>query len=185
MNPIKAYRRKHNLTQVQLVEELNKILDKPIDAPTLSRMENGNIDAIVAVQRYCEKALASPFNEINSPELENIQSDLKELLKDRIAFAIYKACRDADINDRVTRKELRWITGTTDRNVRIYIEKLRAAGARIGATSTDTGYWLCKSEKDYEVFRKYYATPAWTTMRNVAAMDRYTEGQIEWPGQLT
>lgn len=80
----------------------------------------------------------------------------------------------------VTRHDLGWILGCRDREVRDYIDTLRDRGHRICMKTVDGGgYWLAKSDSEYEEFKRQYLAYPRTAERRARAMDRGPiEGQV-------
>ena len=66
-----------------------------------------------------------------------------------------------------------------DRKARRMIEALRERGIRVCGLNTTEGYWIAKSQDEYEQFRRDYAAKAATIFRRVKNMDNQTdEGQV-------
>ncbi|MGM0409263.1 MAG: hypothetical protein ACQEQF_00770 [Bacillota bacterium] len=57
-------------------------------------------------------------------------------------------------NGRVTREELKGVTGLTDRESRILINSMRKKGVPIISSSRQKGYWLAKDKTECKSFGK-------------------------------
>ena len=68
--------------------------------------------------------------------------------------------------------------GLTERQVRLDISDLRKSGYRICSDSSGHGYWLAKTDKEYQRFRAEYISRAVKIFETVSKMDMTTEGQI-------
>lgn len=160
---IREYRRKRNLTQPQLAEELKKVVEG-IDAPLISKMEKGLCEPPLVIRAYLDA---------KEKELDRIQIELTPV-QGNILSEIMLASKDAPCS----RKWLAIASGMTDRTVRREIEQMRKRGIRICSDSKSYGYWLAKSETEYKDFRKEIYGRAMTLLQTVSAMDNYTEGQV-------
>lgn len=79
----------------------------------------------------------------------------------------------------VTRKEICDTFYIGDRKARRMIEELREQGVRVCGLNTTEGYWIAKTQDEYEQFRRDYAAKAATIFRRVRNMDNQTdEGQV-------
>lgn len=95
----------------------------------------------------------------------------EELLKDMLD----KASKD----NPVTREDIMSTFCVSDRTARKMIETLREKGVRVCGQNMDRGYWIAKSQKEYEVFRRDYVSKAVTIFRRAKNMDNQTdEGQV-------
>ena len=79
----------------------------------------------------------------------------------------------------VTRDKIMSTFLVSDRTARKMIEALREKGVRVCGMNTDKGYWIAKTQKEYEAFRREYVSKAATIFRRAANMDNQTdEGQV-------
>lgn len=75
----------------------------------------------------------------------------------------------------VTREEITRTFRVSDRTARKMIEDLREKGVRVCGMNTDKGYWIAKTQKEYEVFRREYVSKATTIFRRAVNMDMQTD----------
>ena len=159
MNALKEYRLKHSLTQVELVEELKGVAD--LNAPLISAIESGKVEMTDALKAY-----------IGASEADADLTQTESL--------VLEACKRASSENPVTRSDLKDITSLTDRKARLVIEGLRDKGYRIVSNLNGIrGYWY-GTPAEYRAWIRQYQSYADTIYRRKAAMDRRTEGQIEW-----
>ena len=79
----------------------------------------------------------------------------------------------------VTREEIQRTFRVGDRVARRMIENLREKGVRVCGLNTTEGYWIAKTQAEYERFRRDYAAKAATIFRRVKNMDNQSEeGQV-------
>lgn len=79
----------------------------------------------------------------------------------------------------VTRDEIRIKFMVSDRVGRKLIENLRDKGIRVCGQSDGDGYWIAKTQAEYERFRMDYVSRATTILRRANNMDNQTdEGQV-------
>lgn len=97
----------------------------------------------------------------------------EELLKDML--------NKANKENPVTRKDICETFYVGDRKARRLIEELREQGIRVCGLNTTEGYWIAKSQDEYEQFRRDYAAKAATIFRRVRNMDNQSEeGQVDF-----
>ena len=81
----------------------------------------------------------------------------------------------ADKEHPVTRQEICHTFLVSDRKARNMIEELREQGIRVCGTSQAEGYWIAKTQKEYEAFRRDYTAKARTILRRAGNMDAETD----------
>ena len=87
----------------------------------------------------------------------------------------------ADKDHPITRDEIISRFHVSDRRARKMIEELRERGIRVCGLNTTEGYWIAKSQDEYEQFRRDYAAKAATIFRRVKNMDNQSEeGQVDF-----
>ncbi len=69
--------------------------------------------------------------------------------------------------------------GLTERQVRLDISDLRKSGYRVCSDSSNHGYWIAKTDKEYQRFRAEYISRATKIFDTVKAMDSNINGQME------
>lgn len=97
---------------------------------------------------------------------------------------IFDRLESASRWDPVTRRELVFLTARPDRTVREAIASIRLKGGRVVSDSSRYGYWIAKTEGDYDTLRKEYLSRIDTLSKTLRAMDAATEGQVSWEGIL-
>lgn len=157
--------------------EFAKILG--IDAPTLSKIENGKILPTPAMDNIVFKAFASSNNARNGGGSINYPTSEEKSLKTEISTLVLEALENSSIENPVSRASLRMYCKSSDRNIRKAIQELRKSGYRIGATSNGAGYWMCKSSEEYQIIRNEYMTRVIDMMGTIQAMDKSLPGQVE------
>lgn len=178
-NLVKKYREAFNLKQSQLADELKDICPG-IDAPLISKFEKGSCLPTKDVQEYLEKGLASQFAEGLVSSGTTIASSIENVLKESLlANTVFNEILKGTENNPVTKDRLRALTGKSEREVRSVVSQLRLAGARIGTSSGNRGYWLCETDSQYKSLRNEYLGRIKTYAAIVGAMDKNTKGQIE------
>lgn len=178
-NLVKEYREAFNIKQSQLAEELKEICPG-IDAPLISKFEKGSCLPTVDVQTYLENRLASQFAETFISTEATITSSIENVLKESfLANTIFREILKGTEDNPITKDHLRAVTGKSERDVRNIVSQLRLAGARIGTSSGNRGYWLCETDSQYKSLRNEYLGRIKTYAAIVGAMDRNTKGQIE------
>lgn len=94
-----------------------------------------------------------------------------EVLKDMLK----RASKDKP----VTREEIRTTFLVSDRAARAMVEALREQGVRVCGQNDIDGYWIAKTEEEYQRFRRDYMSKAATIFRRVNNMDNQSdEGQV-------
>lgn len=93
---------------------------------------------------------------------------------------ILKAMLEEASKDKpVTRERIKNTFLVTDRTARSMIEELREQGVRVCGQNDIDGYWIAKTQEEYERFRRDYMSKAATIFRRVQSMDNQTnEGQV-------
>lgn len=81
----------------------------------------------------------------------------------------------ADRNHPVTREMICRTFLVGDRTARKMIEELRERGVRVYGVNDSEGYWLCKTQQEYERFRRDYTAKARTIYRRTKNMDAQTD----------
>ena len=94
--------------------------------------------------------------------------------------AIFDRLQSASKWDPVTRRELVFLTKSSDRKVRDAIAALRKKHVRVCTSSSRYGYWIAKTEEDYRILRGEYISRIKTLATTLAAMDGVVEGQLSW-----
>ena len=85
----------------------------------------------------------------------------------------------ADKDHPITRDEIISRFHVSDRRARKMIEELREKGIRVCGLNTTEGYWIAKTQAEYERFRRDYVSKATTIFRRATNMDNQTnEGQV-------
>lgn len=162
------------MTQAEMAEMLS------IDAPLLSKIENGIVEPSASMYDIVFKALASRSNARNRVGTTNISTTKKWALKTEIYRAILNALEYSSFSQPISRDSLRVWTKCSDRQTRDAIMDLRKMGYRIGAYSGGKGYWMCRSDAEYQLVRNMYLSKARDMLETVSAMDRNIDGQMEW-----
>lgn len=75
----------------------------------------------------------------------------------------------------VTRASIMIQFHITDRRARKMIEDLRDQGVRVCGLSKESGYWIAKTQSEYERFRRDYVSKATTILRRTKNMDERTD----------
>lgn len=81
----------------------------------------------------------------------------------------------ADRYHPVTREDICKTFHVGDRTARKMIEELREQGIRVYGVNDTEGYWLCKTQQEYERFRRDYTAKARTIYRRTKNMDAQTD----------
>lgn len=162
------------MTQAEMAEMLG------IDAPLLSKIENGIVEPSTSMYDIVFKALASRSNARNGVGSINLSTDEKTALKTPIYRSILNALEYSSFSQPVSRDSLRVWTKCNDRQNRDAITDLRKMGYRIGSYSGGKGYWMCRSDEEYQLVRNMYLSKARDMLETVSAMDRHIDGQMEW-----
>ena len=81
----------------------------------------------------------------------------------------------ADKEHPVTRGDICKTFRVGDRTARRMIEELREQGVRVYGVNDTEGYWLCKTQQEYERFRRDYTEKARTIYRRTKNMDAQTD----------
>ena len=162
-----------DMTQAEMAEMLG------IDAPLLSKIENGIVAPSVSMSEIVFKALASRSNARNGSGSINSSMTEETALKTPIYRAILEALAYTSYAQPLSRDSLRVWTKCNDRQNREAISDLRKMGYRIGAYSGGKGYWMCHSDEEYQLVRNMYLSKVRDMLATVAAMDRHIDGQME------
>lgn len=156
---IKEYRLSKGLTQPGLAKELNQALGISIDAPLISKLENGVVYPSPEIQAYIDT-----HRNYSKVDLTPTQERIYSLLKNS--------------EGTVSRSTLCFFCQQDDRSCRKDISEMRKKGIRICSSSTSRGYWLAKSESDYKDLRAEYLSRISDMASVVKAMDSFVEGQV-------
>lgn len=158
---LREYRELKGITQRELAMELGAKF-RGVDAPLISKIEAGVVDAPLAMQVYIDGEAAK----IGSDDF--MPNETQQLI---LAWL--------DLNGSITREQLMRVTGKSDRDCRREISDLRRAGCRIVSSPGERGYSLCKSEADYRKLRNMYISKISSMASIVKAMDEHTDGQVK------
>lgn len=172
MNNIREARMELGLKQEEFAEMLG------IDAPLLSKLENGIVDPTASMNEIVFKALASHSNARKGSGSSNSSKSEKNPLKTGIYASILEALKYSSREQPITREMLKTWTKCGDRQNRKAIAELRKAGCPIGSSSSVKGYWLCRTEEDIEPINKMLKSKAIDMLQTAAAMNRNIPGQI-------
>ena len=96
-----------------------------------------------------------------------------EILKQMLA--------EASQDKPVTRETIMHTFRISDLSARKMIEDLREQGVRVCGQNTDKGYWIAKTQEEYERFRRDYVAKATTLFRRARKIDEENgkkEGRI-------
>lgn len=156
-----------------------------IDAPLLSKIETGKVAPSASMYEIVFKALASHSDERKGEGSSNLSTDHKKPLKTEICNSVLNALMYSSFMQPVSRDALRVWTKASDRQNRDAINELRKMGYRIGSYSGGKGYWLCKTDEEYQIVRNMYLSKARDMLETVGAMDRALPGQMEWTWEDT
>ena len=159
---IKEYRMKRGLTQSALARELSTLF-KGVDVSLISKFENGVCQPNAELQAYIDREDWGLRAEL-TPSQERIYNILKT--------------SEAP----VTRTSLCFFCQQDDRSNRMDIADMRKKGIRICSSSRGKGYWIAKSEDEYEAMRREYLARIADMASTVKAMDNYVEGQVRIGG---
>lgn len=150
---LKEYRMKHGMTVRDLTEELKRV-DPRFTLATVSYMENGVVEPSEVVKRWLAgKQIA---------EEETPLSDAED--------AVLRALVGHSYEDPVTRGDLKFWSGLTDREARHAIEDLRARGYWIVNGIGGKGYYITFSREELERWLKTYTARARVISKNAHAM---------------
>ena len=86
-----------------------------------------------------------------------------------------KMLAEASQDKPVTRETIMHTYRVSDRSARKMIEDLREQGVRVCGQNTDKGYWIAKTQEEYERFRRDYVAKATTIFRRARNMDEETD----------
>lgn len=111
-----------------------------------------------------------------APEGAQVQ---EEYTSYRLESQIKERIKSATSVRPVRRKELVRLTKTDDRTVRLAIAVLRNNGERIVAAEKG-GYYYAETEGQYRQWRKSIEARIINLNKMLKAMDRTTEGQVEF-----
>lgn len=177
MNLVRMYRESMGLSQ----KELADLLQMPgVDRETISKMESGYVEPTQEMLEALKNGCAQTCGKLLEVDSVTIPHSVDEILRASVPAAlIYRACYRATEFRPVSRHELMETTGLSGRAVREIISQLRMAGARIGASSGNRGYWLCKDLDSYLRLRREYLCRIHTFASIVHAMDQCLPGQVE------
>lgn len=158
---LKEYREKHGMTVRDLTEELSKV-DSRFTLAVVSYMENSIVEPPEIVNRW----LAAKQIEEESTPL-SIAED-----------SVLRALTGHSYEDPVTRSDLRFWSGLSDREARQAIEDLRARGYWIVNGEGGKGYYITFDREELERWLKTYTARARVISKNAHAMLSRMPGQV-------
>lgn len=174
MISVKAVREELGLKQTELAEMLG------VDAPLISKLENGVVLPSQTMVETLEKALASHSDARKGDGSINYSATPINPFKTRIngyeLEELYEIFTYTSRSQPLTRSQLEVIWGLPDRSVRARIKEMQDCGCRI--VSSEKGYYLARTPEEYEIYRKREKARARAIDRKIAAMDRNLPGQI-------
>lgn len=158
---LKEYREKHGMTVRDLTEELSKV-DSRFTLAVVSYMENSIVEPPEIVNRWLA---AKQIEEEDTPL--SIAED-----------AVLRALTGHSYEDPVTRSDLRFWSGLSDREARQAIEDLRARGYWIVNGEGGKGYYITFNREELEKWLKTYTARARVISKNAHAMLSRMPGQV-------
>jgi len=174
-NLIKEWRTTCGYTQRQAVARLQQVCPG-LDAALLSKIEHGLCEPSSPVREYALKELASRNVEILSESQGNMPLQKNDAEIGDFGL-VMRELRKADKFRPVTKEYLCVLLHKNDREVRDMIKQMRDRGVRIASSSGSKGYWLAKTEREYNNLRGELIGRAKALLTTVARMDASTEGQ--------
>lgn len=154
-----------------------------IDAPLLSKLENGFVLPTTELSNAFEKALASRFEGGEGVESINYsitgESPLKTKIQGYDLEELLEAFEGTSPDKPITRAELCLIWNMSDRAMRNRLEEIRQAGKWI-LTSNTKGYYLCTDPEDpnLKAFINKMNSRSRSISKTVKAMTANLPGQI-------
>lgn len=158
---LKEYREKHGMTVRDLTEELSKV-DSRFTLAVVSYMENSIVEPPEIVNRWLA---AKQIEEETAPL--SIAED-----------SVLRALTGHSYEDPVTRSDLRFWSGLSDREARQAIEDLRARGYWIVNGEGGKGYYITFDREELEKWLKTYTARARVISKNAHAMLSRMPGQV-------
>ena len=150
---IKEYRRKKGLTLRELTAELKEI-DSRFTLATVSYMENGVVEPSEDVKLW-----------LAGKQIEEESSPLT-MAED----CVLRALTGHSYEDPVTRSDLKYWSGLTDREARQAIEDLRSRGYWIVNGIGGKGYYITFDRTELERWLRTYTARAVVISKNARAM---------------
>ena len=150
---LKEYRMKQGMTVRDLAEEL-KMVDLRFTLATVSYMENGVVEPNETVKRW-----------LAGKQIEEEDTPLS-IAED----AVLRALTGHSYEDPVTRADLKFWSGLSDREARQAIEDLRARGYWIVNGEGGKGYYITFKREELEKWLKTYTARARVISKNAHAM---------------
>ena len=150
---IKEYRRKKGLTLRELTAELKEI-DSRFTLATVSYMENGVVEPSEDVKLW-----------LAGKQIEEESSPLT-MAED----CVLRALTGHSYEDPVTRSDLKYWSGLTDREARQAIEDLRSRGYWIVNGIGGKGYYITFDRTELEKWLRTYTARAVVISKNARAM---------------
>lgn len=159
---LKDYRIKNGLTVRELTDEL-KAVDSRFTVATVSYMENGVVEAPECVKRW-----------LAAKQVENEEIPLSDA-----EDAVLRALTGHTYEDPVTRSDLKYWSGLSDREARQAIEDLRARGYWIINGIGGKGYYITFDRNELETWLKTYTARARVISKNANAMRARMPEQVK------
>lgn len=159
---LKDYRIKNGLTVRELTDEL-KAVDSRFTVATVSYMENGVVEAPECVKRW-----------LAAKQVENEEIPLSDA-----EDAVLRALTGHTYEDPVTRSDLKYWSGLSDREARQAIEDLRARGYWIINGIGGKGYYITFGRNELETWLKTYTARARVISKNANAMRARMPEQVK------
>lgn len=176
---IKSARAELKLTQKEMADLMG------IDVPLLSKMENGKACPTPTQSEIVFKALATPFRATLGASSTNISTEgltplktAKNALRSDLQNSVLEALVYSSKEQPVSRETLKVWTKSSDRQNRMAIRQLRKMGFRIASSGRRNGYYLCKSNDEYQEIRSEYISKAMDMLETVRRMDAVLPGQM-------
>ena len=162
---LKEYRLKKRLTIRSMTEEL-KTIDQRFTTSMVSNMERGVVEPPEAVKVYLAKKQIE-MNEDPLTEGEDI---------------VLRCLTGHSKDDPMTRSDLKYWSGLTDRIARDAIERLRNRGYWI-VNGIHGGYYITNDPNDLEYFIRKEKARAISILRTTSAMQSKLPNQITMGGR--
>ena len=123
-----------------------------------------------------EKALARAATQSESAKFITQSKDTTSIKDSQINLEKLRQRLENATEERpVTRASIMIQFRITDRRARKMIEDLRDQGVRVCGLSKESGYWIAKTQSEYERFRRDYVSKATTILRRTKNMDERTD----------
>lgn len=159
---LKDYRIKNGLTVRELTDEL-KAVDSRFTVATVSYMENGVVESPECVRRW-----------LAAKQIEDEEIPLSDA-----EDAVLRALTGHTYEDPVTRSDLKYWSGLSDREARQAIEDLRARGYWIINGIGGKGYYITFDRNELETWLKTYTARARVISKNANAMRARMPEQVK------